>query len=67
MADLTPEQRAKHRAKVRAYEKKNYRLNLVFPKGTKERYEALGLKKSFSLFIKETILAKLEELEKFLG
>ena len=29
------------RESVRKYEKNNYRLNIVFPKGTKERIEAL--------------------------
>ena len=52
------------RKAVREYEKNNYRLNIVFPKGTKERIEALGLDKSNSAFIRDTIISKLEELEK---
>ena len=51
---------------VRRYEKNNYRLNIVFPKGTKERIEALGLEKTNSAFIRDTVLTKLDELEKIL-
>ena len=51
---------------IRRYEKNNYRLNIVFPKGTKERIEALGLEKSNSAFIRDTVRAKLDELEKIL-
>lgn len=54
------------RKAIREYEKNNYRLNIVFPKGTKERIEALGLNKTNSAFIRDTILAKLDELEKIL-
>ncbi len=54
------------RESVRKYEKNNYRLNIVFPKGTKERIEALGLNKTNSAFIRDTVLAKLDELEKIL-
>ena len=53
------------RESVRKYEKNNYRLNIVFPKGTKERIEALGLNKTNSAFIRDTVLAKLDELEKY--
>lgn len=52
------------RKAVRTYEKNNYRLNIVFPKGTKERIEALNLGKSNSAFIRDTVISKLEELEK---
>lgn len=54
------------RKAVRNYEKNNYRLNIVFPKGTKERIEALRLDKTNSAFIRDTILSKLDELEKIL-
>lgn len=54
------------RRAVREYEKKNYRLNIVFPTGTKERIEALNLNKTNSAFIRDTILSKLDELEKIL-
>lgn len=54
------------RKAVREYEKRNYRLNIVFPDGTKERIEALGLEKTNSAFIRDTVLSKLDELEKIL-
>ena len=54
------------RKAIREYEKRNYRLNIVFPSGTKERIEALGLGKTNSAFIRDTVLCKLEELEKIL-
>lgn len=54
------------RKAVREYEKRNYRLNIVFPDGTKERIESLKLNKTNSAFIRDTILAKLDELEKIL-
>ena len=38
-----PKTSAAQRKAVREYEKNNYRLNIVFPKGTKERIEALNL------------------------
>lgn len=50
----------------RRYEAKYYRLNLVFPAGTKERIDALKLDKSNSAFIKDTVLSKLDELERIL-
>lgn len=56
----------KQREAVRRYENNNYRLNLTFPRGTKERIEALRLNKSNSAFIRDTVIAKLEELEKIL-
>lgn len=54
------------RKAVREYERNNYRLNIVFPKGTKERIEALRLNKTNSAFIRDTVLNKLDELEKIL-
>lgn len=54
------------RKAVREYEKRNYRLNIVFPEGTKERIESLKLNKTNSAFIRDTILNKLDELEKIL-
>lgn len=61
--EYTPEQKAARQRAVRAYEKRNYRLNIVFPSGTKERIENLGLDKTASAFIRDTVLAKLDELE----
>ena len=51
---------------VREYEKRNYRINLVLPGGTKERIENLGLSKTNSAFMRDTILAKITELEELL-
>ena len=61
-----PKTSAAQRRAVREYEENNYRLNIVFPKGTKERIEALGLEKTNSAFIRDTVIAKLDELEKIL-
>ena len=52
------------RKAVRNYEKNNYRLNIVFPKGTKEKIESLGMNKTASSFVRDTVLAKIDELEK---
>lgn len=49
---------------VRKYENNNYRLNIVFPRGTKERIEKLNLGKSNSSFIRDLVLSELDELEK---
>ena len=54
------------RKAIRDYEKRNYRLNIVFPEGTKERIEALGLSKTNSAFIRDTVISKLDELERLL-
>lgn len=54
------------RKAVREYEKRNYRLNLTFPAGTKERIDALNLDKTNSAFIRDTVLAELDRLEKIL-
>ena len=61
-----PKTSAAQRKAVREYEKNNYRLNIVFPKGTKERIEALNLEKTNSAFIRDTVISKLDELEKIL-
>lgn len=67
MFKMTEEEKKAARQKaVRDYEKRNYRLNIVFPKGTKERIEALHLNKSNSAFVRDTILYKLDELERIL-
>ncbi len=49
---------------VRKYENNNYRLNIVFPRGTKERIEKLDLGKSNSAFIRDVVLSELDRLEK---
>lgn len=57
---------AAQRKAVREYEKRNYRLNLTFPAGTKERIDALNLDKTNSAFIRDTVLNELDRLEKIL-
>ena len=64
MAELKTSQ--SQRKAVRKYENNNDRLNIVFPRGTKERIEALNLNKTNSAIIRDTILSKLDELEKIL-
>lgn len=48
---------------IRKYENNNYRLNIVFPRGTKERIEKLSLGKSNTAFIRDTVLKALDQLE----
>ncbi len=64
--EYTEKQKAARRKAVREYERRNYRLNIVFPDGTKERIEHLGLNKTASAFIRDTVLSKLDELERIL-
>lgn len=64
--EYTEKQKEQRRKAVREYEKRNYRLNIVFPDGTKERIENLGLNKTASAFVRDTVLSKLDELEKIL-
>lgn len=64
--EYTEMQKEQRRKAVRNYENNNYRLNIVFPKGTKERIESLGLNKTASAFVRDTVLAKIDELEKIL-
>jgi len=66
MSEYTEKQMEQRRRAVREYEKRNYRLNIVFPSGTKERIENLGLNKTASAFVRDTVLTKLDELEKIL-
>lgn len=51
------------RKAVRTYEKKNDRINVIFPAGTRERMERLGIK-SAGAFIKEAVSKELDQLEK---
>lgn len=53
------------RKAVREYEKRNDRINVVFPAGTRERMEKLGIK-SMGAFIKEAVEKELQSLEKYL-
>ena len=54
------------RKAVKEYEKRNDRMNIIFPAGTRERIEKLNLSKSPSAFIKETVISEIEKLEKYL-
>ena len=52
------------RKAVREYEKKNDRINVIFPAGTRKRMEDVGVKNP-STFIKEVVAAELERMEKY--
>lgn len=52
------------RKAVREYEKNNDRINVIFPKGTKDRMKQLGIEKP-NTFIKEVIAAELDRMEKY--
>lgn len=54
-----------HRKAVREYEKKNDRINIIFPAGTRERMKKVGIKAP-SKFVKEIVNAELEKMEKYL-
>lgn len=47
---------------IRTYQNNNERIEVVFPKGTKDRIIKLGYK--HSTFIKEVVLNELDKLEK---
>ena len=52
------------RKAVREYEKKNDRINVIFPAGTKDKMKKLGIEKP-NTFIKEVVAAELERMEKY--
>ena len=52
------------RKAVREYEKRNDRINIVFPAGTRDRIKALGIEKP-NTFIKEVVAAEIEKMEKY--
>jgi hypothetical protein len=52
------------RKAVREYEKKNDRINVIFPAGTKNTMKALGIEKP-NAFIKEVVAAELERMKKY--
>lgn len=52
------------RKAVREYEKKNDRINVIFPAGTRDRMKSVGVKNP-STFIKEVVAAELERMEKY--
>lgn len=53
------------RKAVRKYEKKNDRINVIFPAGTRDRMKAVGVKNP-STFIKEVVASELERMEKYI-
>ncbi|MFR3769206.1 MAG: hypothetical protein ACLTWG_15665 [Blautia sp.] len=53
------------RKAVREYEKRNDRINIIFPEGTKERMKRLGIDKP-STFVKEIVSAELDRMEKYI-
>ena len=48
----------------REYEKRNDRINIVFPAGTRDKMKELGIEKP-NTFIKEVVAAELEKMEKY--
>jgi len=52
------------RKAVRDYEKRNDRINVIFPSGTREKMKELGIEKP-SAFIKEVVCAELSRMEKY--
>ncbi len=49
---------------VREYEKRNDRINVVFPSGTRDKMKEFGIEHPSS-FIKEVVAAELERMEKY--
>ena len=52
------------RKAVREYEKRNDRINIVFPNGTRERMKKLGIEQP-TTFIKEVVKNELDKMEKY--
>lgn len=53
------------RKAVREYEKKNDRINVIFPAGTKDRMKTLGIKNP-SAFIKKAVEKELSTMEEYM-
>lgn len=53
------------RQAVRKYEKNNDRINVIFPAGTRDKMQRLGIDKP-GTFIKEVVAAELERMEKYI-
>ena len=64
MHQIAPDLLPHKRKAVREYDKKNDRINIIFPAGTKEKMKKLGIEKP-NTFIKEVIAAELERMEKY--
>ena len=52
------------RKAVREYEKRNDRINVIFPNGTRKRMQERGIDKP-NTFIKEVVAAELDKMEKY--
>ena len=66
MSEIELKTSAAQRKAVREYEKKNDRINVIFPAGTRDRMQAVGVKNP-STFIKEVVAAELERMEKYIN
>ncbi len=64
MGDKTLKTTEAQRKAVRNYEKNNDRINVIFPKGTRDRMSNLGIEKP-NTFIKEVVSAELDRMEKY--
>lgn len=64
MSEIELKTSAAQRKAVREYEKKNDRINVIFPAGTRDRMQSVGVKNP-STFIKEVVAAELERMEKY--
>lgn len=64
MSEIELKTSAAQRKAVREYEKKNDRINVIFPAGTRDRMQAVGVKNP-STFITEVVAAELERMEKY--
>lgn len=64
MSDTELKTSEAQRKAVREYEKKNDRINVIFPAGTRDRMKSVGVKNP-STFIKEVVAAELDRMEKY--
>lgn len=64
--EYTEKEKQQRRDAVKRYEQRNDRFNIIFPAGTRQRIQDLKLDKSDSAFVRDTILSKLDELERIL-
>jgi hypothetical protein len=64
MENRAPRTSEAQRKAVREYEKRNDRINIIFPGGTKKRMKELGIEKP-NTFIKEAVSAELDRMEKY--
>ena len=64
---MNVQEKRSHQRKRRRkeYEKKNDRINVIFPAGTRERMKAVGIKNP-STFIKEVVATELAKMEKYI-